>query len=368
MNRMLLLLALSLVLACGTAYLGTGSPETGTGDVQFEPTATGIEPVELVGRPVADQPEAEPDHDLYEASYLEATVEACAPVEGSPWDPCDPLRFDDYLELEPYNHPEQTVFDTNEIMAFDAPIYPPHSTREWVRYMFSSASEPASGGESRLPQVVVRGVYLPDSTRYSTNDLRVYHDGSQLLTHDIQDVETTYFYLACYVDLQARDYLFGNGPEKLTLRVLEHPTFFRENYDLYQIDEYLAALASHVADIWEGAEVIAALMLNYDHSIEVWHSFWSKILERGEDGRIIVKFPGTIAYGPGQPIERYMDRLEPTLHDFTEDLVQGFEEASAEYGLTPGGDANQKFLREHFKRFGVHDLDEIEIALPPPNE
>ena len=299
-------------------------------------------------------------------SYLEATIEPCKTVVGSQWDPCDRERFRKHSGWAIYNHPDQIVGHgvpevTREL------IYPPPSTQDYVRFAFEDA---VNNSETRLPHIVVRGVYLPGTTRCTTHEQvvvpRSAYSTETVTLNNAPSEPLSREYLGCYVDLEVRENMFGNGPSKLTVYPSSEIDYAFENKAVYESIEFLDGLASTVGEIWEGAEVVLWLSINWRNaSVEVWRVRSSWDVRRNENSEVVVGLLGLDNWPSDSSVAPYIDRIEPAIDDYRIDIQQGFTENAEMFGLVLASDANQRHLRDLYASQGFHDLDDVTIVLPP---
>ena len=304
--------------------------------------------------------------DPYAVSYLEATVEPCARLPDSQVDPCERDRFNDYDWWIDYHHPEQLARKSAPEVEYKL-IYPPITTQQSVRSAFATASRSVDR-DYGLPHIVARGVFLPGTTRCAVYDCSVTvgtGDPRERIGYATQQTWRK-DYVGCFIEFGFREYLFGKGPATLTLHPRNSVLYHHRNHEFYKTEQYLSGLASHVADLWEGAEVVVRLATHTNAAVEVWRASDTKIVQQDSNGRVVLMALGKNPYGPEYPSEPYVDRIEPTLDDYRRDIQIAFEESATEFDLTPIADANQKHLRAHVNRFGIYNLPEIEIVQPPP--
>lgn len=300
------------------------------------------------------------------ASYLEATVEPCTRLPNADVDPCERRRWTFTSIDNEYSHPDQ--METLVIERETSLIYPPMTTRESVRYAFESESGSANPSHRRAPHVVVRGVYVPETTRCMFHEKQVLleWEGGIKFTDPIKSPGYAQE-IACYVDFQANEYLVGRGPVRLTVR----PWFWvpiagNKDNDLFKSEDYEKHLASHVSPRWEGREFVLWLGINKNLSVEVWSVNGLMDVQRREDGEIVVVSPVLSEFRPDSyDIKPYMHRLEPTLEEYARDVASEHAAVSSELGFEMVEDANLKHLREHLSKIGIYDQEEVEISLPP---
>lgn len=291
------------------------------------------------------------------ATYLEATVEPCAPVEGSSHDPCDRDRYKDWSHHFDYRHPEETSW--LEIETQYPVIYPPYTTRQRLEKVFEEMARSVNyPPESLIPHVIVRGVYLPGTTRCDfITPIAVHTTKSHVGSSQ------------CYMDFEAREYLFGNGPQILTVAPSVNFSQLSRTYaDLFQSDRYWDDVTPRVAAVWEGTEVVLWLRTNFfiANVLVWWAGFVTDDVQRDDDGPVVVTRMGPLlTVLPDHDVEPYEDRIRAPLDDYRRDIALGMKELSEEYGMTPVGDANQEHLEALLRRLGVDEIEGIEIVPPP---
>ena len=206
--------------------------------------------------------------------------------------------------------------------------------------------------------MIARGVYLPGTTRCSyispgVTSKAVPSDGSS----------------QCYMEFRVREYLFGNGPQILTVAPTVNFLHHREGVDLYQSDRYWEYATPRIAAIWEGAEVVVWLRANRRlANVPVWWAgFQTFDVQSAADGNVVVAHLGPLrSVLSDHDLDPYEDRIRAPLDDYRRDIALGMKELSEEHGMTPIGDANQEHLDALLRRLGVHEVEGIEIVPPPP--
>ena len=359
----------SIAMACGNAYETRDNSGTTDGlpAVAQQPTASIDEQASVATtQPTGEAiefvaiPNTEPA-----VSYLVATVEACSPVADTDADPCDPDRYLNYRGYVEYSEPGQLISWLKGVMHFRP--YPPDTTQEVVRRRLENALiEEERFGNYYLPHVVVRGVFLPGTSRCAVNEevLRLADEGMKL--HSWPDPEGGIGYVSCFIDFQARDYLFGKGPQYLTVSTPSKLFYTVEEHQRYKTERYQTALAAAHDELWEGNEAILWLGIHrWSAKVEVWGAIWITNVQRDQNGQVVVATPGPAYHSSQGPNEPYVDRIYPPLDDFRHDLRAAFEEIVEELELKPIGDANQKHLRALYASHGAHDIKDVETDLPP---
>ena len=98
--------------------------------------------------------------------------------------------------------------------------------------------------------------------------------------------------------------------------------------------------------------------------MEVWQVKGVSDVQRREDGEVIASSPFLDHYREDQPIEPYLDILEPRLDDFKSEVAEAHADAAEEFGIARILDANLKFLKEYLEKFGIYDIEGVEISPP----
>ncbi len=348
--------AIAVLWGCGSAYMTPEAPVSRPQQV----TVAG----ESAGASTLDTPEPA-GHDSYEVTYLTATVEACSPVAGTHIDPCDPDRYKSYRGYVWYSEPEQLIgFRKSEI--WHRP-YPPDTTREVVRNRLEYALiEDERIGNYYVPHVVVRGVFLPGTSRCAVHEEALQLRDEGMTLYRWPDARGAAGYVSCYMDFEAREYLYGAGPQKLTVTSSSDHLYVLEEHERFKTKRYLEALAATHDELWDGNEAILWLGIHrWNAKVEVWDAIWTTNVQRDENGRVVVATPGPEYFSDEGPNEPYIDRIYPSLVDFKYDLRMTFEEILEELGLEPVGDANQQHLRALYASHGAHDIEDVDTVLPP---
>ncbi len=358
-------------LGCGSAY---STPENSDGTTvalehaERPSDSITIAPSDSQSRSAAEFTEPkQPIIDEPVASYLEETVEPCVQMLSPEVDPCERRRWTLISIENDYKHPDQ-----KEVLIIERAsslTYPPLTTRESIRHAFESEFGRTNPSHRRAPHVVVRGVYIPSTTRCEFHERQVVLTSSSDIK--LTDPEKSPGYaqeIACYLDFQVSEYLVGRGPARLTIRPWYWvPIAGNEDNELFRSDEYQKHLASHVSPRWEGREFVLWLGINQNLAAEVWRVTGLMDVQRREGGEIVAVSPALSNFSPERSdIAPYLDRLEPTLEEYTQDVVSEHAAVSSELGFTIVEDANIEYLREHLSKVGIYDQDEIEISLPPP--
>ena len=368
-----------VVTACGSAYATPTTsdadstiaqqpqPETGVSPtpVQVEPSVVseGVDPSE------STIIEMSPDEELLQASYLEATVEPCSPVAGSSRDPCDPARFVGWeSSWISYQHPD--AVDPPGIAVYGiVPSRPPWTVRDLLREFFEVAlTEEPTDYPLLLPHIVVRGAFLPGTTRCIVHEysIRSNSNGNEVWIFEELHPDAFPEATRCYMEFEAREYLVGDGPAQFTAVPHSRIPYNVRNHELYKQEEFLREVGRRVEDVWEGAELVVWLSASHPSNahVEVWEVVDTSTVRRESNGRLTV--PGLPPIYHQDDLEIYRDRIFPELNDYRRDVKLAFQEVPAEFGVRLIDDANHEHLRAYLASQGVHDVEEVDVVIPPP--
>ena len=361
--------AIATLWGCGSAYMTPDVPVIA--ENEFEAPSPVPRPRQhvTVGRESAEASALDTPNpaggDPYEVTYLEATVEACSPVTGADADPCDPDRYNNYRGYVWYSETDQLIsFRKSEMWHR---TYPPHTTREVVRNRLEYALiEDEKIGDYYVPHVVVRGVFLPGTSRCAVHEEALQLTGEGMTLYRWPDTRGEAGYVSCYMDFEAREYLFGAGPQQLTVTSSSDHLYVLEEHERFRSERYLKALAAAHDELWDGNEAILWLGIHrWNAKVEVWDAIWTTNVQRDENGRVVVATPGPEYFSDDGPNEPHMNRIYPPLDDFKLDLRLAIEETIEEFELEPIGDANQQHLRALYASHGAHDIADVVTVLPP---
>ena len=348
-------------LGCGSAYDIPENPDENA--VSFVVAQQSTDP--RSGSSTESREQMPPNTDESLATYLESTVEPCAQMLDRKVDPCERRPWTLISFDNDYSHPDQK--EVLRIERATSLTYPPMTTRESVRYAFESELGSTNPSHRRAPHVVVRGVYIPDTTRCE------FHERQVVLTSsgDIKVTDPTKSpgyaqEIACYVDFQVSEFLVGRGPARLTVRPWYRvPIAGNKDNELFKSEEYEKHLVAHVSPRWEGREFVLWLGINQNLAAEVWSVTGLVDVQRREDGEIVA-VNSVLSKFRSELIKPYLDRLEPTLEEYSRDVVSEHAAVSSELNFTIVEDANIEYLREHLSKVGIYDQEEVEISIPPP--
>ncbi|MXX93758.1 MAG: hypothetical protein F4Y63_09990 [Chloroflexi bacterium] len=372
MKQVTLILGASMAIAalwsCGSAYI---TPLAATSDNSGSEARDSMprQQQSTVGRESAESSALDTpkpaSEDLYEITYLETTVEACESVAGTETDPCDPDRYKNYTGYVWHSEKDQQIGFSKGVM-WHRP-YPPHTTIEVVRNRLEYALiEDEQAGSYYVPHVVVRGVFLPNTSRCAVQEEALQLTDEGMTLYRWPDARGESGYVSCYMDFEAREYLFGAGPRWLTVTSSSDHLYVLDEHERYRSERYLRALAAEHDEMWEGNEAILWLGIHrWNAKVEVWQAIWTTNVQRDENGQVVVATPGPEYFSEDGPNEPYIERIHPPLDDFKRDFRLAIAEAIEDFELKPIGDANQKYLRALYASHGAHDIEDVVTVLPP---
>ncbi|MCY4448293.1 MAG: hypothetical protein OXE02_05565 [Chloroflexi bacterium] len=274
--------------------------------------------------------------------YLVEEMPPCTPVRGASVDPCEPgaPRFEGSI----------------------APGYLPDLGDEpWsLREMLDDPSLAAW-----VTHLVLRGTYLPGTTRCSAGDL--YHP----LPHLTEEWDERSF--KCYIDVRANAYVLGSGPPTLTVLMFVDYVYSAAAEEGI-VEEYKQDLETLFEDAFPGIEHVLFLGPSDDLSSEAWRFFGYWDVQR-EDGTVVAVHPERDLWRTHRPGEYYehLAVLEMELPAFTQAVTTANQARVSEYGGRIGADsslpmlltdANQ--LRQYYVNVGAYDDPDSPPAQPPP--
>ncbi len=378
------LLGSIVVTACGSAYTTPTTSDAGSTIAQQPQLETDVVPTPDPVAPIPVEPSIEsedadpsastviegtPDDEPPQTSYLEATVEPCSPVAGSSRDPCDPARFAGWeSSWISYQHPD-AVDPPGIAVHGRVPDRPPWTVWDLLREFFEVAlTEEPADYPLLLPHVVVRGAFLPGTTRCIVHEysIRSNSNGNEVWIFKELDPDAIPEGTRCYMEFEAREYLVGKGPAQFTAVPHSRIPYNVRNHELYKQEEFLREVGRRVEEIWEGAELVVWLAASHPSNahVEVWEVVDTSTVRRESDGRLTV--PGLHPIYHRDDLEPYRDRIFPELDDYRREVKLAFQDVPEEFGVTLIDDANQEHLRAYMKSQGLHDIEEVDVVLPPP--
>ena len=218
----------------------------------------------------------------------------------------------------------------------------------------------------RTPQVVVRGVVAPGSSRCS--EIRAHNFGSH--DYGLIPMESPFTSDICHFDVDVSEYLVGLGPFRLTLIVEWHNAVDRTRSD-YGTADYFGEVAAPIRDRFEGAEYIFELTSPPDFAFGDWMWYHSWKVLRRTDGTIVGRSGLWWASSGTTDIEDWeipLDQLQPK-------LKAAHATVAAEYGgrITDEPDspvlvtdAGRPHLLAQLRELGAYDAPDFTPVPAPP--
>ena len=257
----------------------------------------------------------------------------------------------------------------------------PRSLRNLFRY-----------GRTFITHIVVRGTYLPDTERCTTDN--PYRPASYL-SYEQYDGLINAFLIYCYVDLQVADYILGNGPSTLTVQRhfytygvgaaqaayieaelgISERAFFEDFSQRLEGDEYMGGIV--------GREEVLFIGPAASLSVEVWQAFTIWDVQQQEDGTVIAVHPHRDLWRSLRPDDylTHQSKLEMELPDFKEAVTEAHQARVDEYdgrigpedigGMVEGVElpmliSNVDELDEYYTAVGSYDHPDGPPSQPPP--
>lgn len=275
-------------------------------------------------------------------SYLEVTRPACARLGGSTTDPCE--RREGWIVRL---YPKSSTL--GYIRPPDLPIDIETSYREMWR-------RGGAAGGLMTPQVVMRGIAIPDSTRcveYSDYVFGSADEGPGYTDGDFVGE-------VCYVDISVSQYIVGNGPKTVPVVVgwrFRVPT----NVQGYGSTRYYNELVQPIEDVMGGYEFVMVLARPLNMAWGEWDLAEVWDVQRRTDGTVIGQhelYSITGQLGNKAEYEYPLAELQRKIRDAHAKL-------SVEFGGKIGAgaddpklvsDANRSFLLAQLRELGAYDI------------
>ena len=282
-------------------------------------------------------------------SYLEEVIPPCVPIDGSDIDPCLPVKL---LPVEVPSNVTTTAFTKLDSFVYmltgkDSPLFTPH--------------------------IVIRGTVVPDTYRCGLYPTEVfdYVETDQYRSSILNYILDSFTYF-CFVEVRVNEYIVGDGPPELTVRMYRYFLYSLYPEEWPSIKE-LYTDASNTISRYEGKEMIIFLGPVDTRAVEAWsrrafkRGWWFVQRKNGEA-------PRAVAWS----IDRATtDELRSQLDLPLDDLVRQIKEAAEERLVLTGGrigvdpslpmlvtDANK--LQDFYQQTGAVYEGEGATVLPPP--
>ncbi|MXZ02148.1 MAG: hypothetical protein F4Y88_00270 [Chloroflexi bacterium] len=219
------------------------------------------------------------------------------------------------------------------------------------------------------PHMVLRGTYLPDTFRCTSDE--PFRPPVHLRDEfgDPADYPVT---IKCYIDVRANSYIVGTGPPALTMLVF---------YWHYGSEEYVEETRLQLEededamDAFSGREHIMFLAPPIDLSSLAWWSLGHWDVQRQVDDTVVAVHPARDHWRRRKPDDylTYRSVLEMELPAFTQAVTEAHEARMTEYEGRIGADASLPMLvtdasqlRQYFTEVGAYAPGVPTPAPPPP--
>ena len=244
-----------------------------------------------------------------------------------------------------------------------------------------------TAGKTLHGHIVVRGTYLPDTTRCVVHDGLRYPPQRQTSSSGLRTIK-------CYADVRVHEYIIGAGPPVLT--VIADVLYYLNYYEFADLSilppdkeneneqEYIERLRvfyeqrlgggeDNEGSI-EGREAMLFLGPSLDISVEAWEVMRQWRLEQRDEGTVVAVHPIRDDWRAArEDFQQYRSQLEMELPAFRQAITtahqarvtasDGRVRPEADYPMLVT-DANQ--LSEYFREVGAYDDPDNPPAQPPP--
>ena len=218
----------------------------------------------------------------------------------------------------------------------------------------------------RTPQVVVRGVVAPNSSRCS--EVSAYNIGGDYSGR----VEATseLVRVVCHADIDVSEYLVGSGPARVPFIAYWRRSIPRDS-EGYGSDEFFSELAAPVRDQLEGVEFVFELARPHDFAWGDWRLLHAWNVQRKADGTIVGRSGMWHYHTRSTDVEDWeipIDELQPK-------LKAAHAKVAAEYGgrISDEPDspmlvtnASRSHLLAQLMELGAYDAPDITPVPAPP--
>lgn len=282
-------------------------------------------------------------------SFMDDALPACVPIEGALNEPCErriPWSIRTYPDVTgSYSFDVVRKFPIDPVDEF---------RRDWEH----------SG--SGTPQVILRGIVYPGSTRCRSILARLYPDG----VYRVYSPDTETALVVCYVDIAAREYIVGRGPTRVEVVAGWVPGVGTDE-EGYGTTEYFSRFENRISKSIEGIEFIFNLVRPFNLVHGAWHfdNLWD--VQRRDDGTIVGVSRWIDVFGNGENTSDF----EYTLGELQRKLREAHATVSAEFGgrITTSADspkivadAHRDTLLAQLRESGAYDVPGITPIAPPP--
>ena len=280
-------------------------------------------------------------------SIHESPRPACARLFGSDRDPC-----------ERRSH----MIDGSDSSAVGYGIQPPPLPLdpEWL-YRLEWSRQGVN-----TPQVVVRGIVAPNSTRCIEVNAYHFRDGSS----GVMEAESGRTSEVCYVDVEVSEYIVGVGPLRISIVAAWNNGVDRTIAN-YGTPTYFAEVADPVRESMEGYEYVFELSTPPDLAWGDWtpSHYWD--IQRRDDGSVVGR-SGLWLYSGGTD---NVGDWEYPIDELQRKLKAAHAKVAAEYGGRISDepdspmlvtDASRASLLAQLRELGAYDAPGITPVPAPP--
>lgn len=275
-------------------------------------------------------------------SYLEESRPACTQLGGSTTDPCE--RRDLWVvRIYP------PVYTTGSVSTPDLPIN--------IESTFRRMWDQGEGSMGLLtPQIVVRGIVLPNSSRcveFRDYVLGLDDDGPGYSTSD-------YTGEVCYADISVSEYVVGTGPRTIPI-VIGWRNAVPTDVRGYGTGSYYDDLAEPIEEMMGGFEFVIGLARPLNMAWGEWMLVDVWDVQRRSDGVIVGQHELAPITGKTSNVADYefpMAELQRKIRDAHAKLSNEFGGKIGPDADDPKlvSDANRTFLLAQLRELGAYDI------------
>ena len=305
-------------------------------------------------------------------SYLDATVEPCAPLVGINPDPCrkrtSPGEYD--------------IADKYALVQVERERIVREHASSLEEDMVNRSLNGPGRSYTDSPHFVVRGVFLPGTTRCNFTHFKV--SNSTVIADEVRGdrsmrLSETPWVTTCVTDLSVREYMVGDGPENLTIVTETLPAIYivRDYFD--RLDEDLtdelqrSGLIEDVVASHEGFEVILWVTPPSNVAVKAWDmTGWWDVLRDGEEIKSVHR---SVKWFRDTPENRAV--LIYAVDDYRQKVKAAHSNITSMHEGRIGKhedlpllliDANDEFFEAHIAAEGAYDdpdvVSPVELLLP----
>ena len=221
------------------------------------------------------------------APFLDVIVPPCIPYPGSDVDPCERRSY--WRHFDPF---------------VEASVEFPVIVKTLEEHILGLNDHPRFA-----PQIIVRAIAIPGSYRCKTASYSFYHS-TWLSSEDYRILDGQNH---CHVDLAVNEYIYGTGPDRLTINT--GVVLGEEKED----DPVEVAYWERVSgDLIEGTEWIMFLIAPWDYGVAAWQQYWTLDVQMTKAGDVVVVRRSKYLYENDPTVNRAtnLSRIEVSLDDF----------------------------------------------------